>query len=152
MFCYTRKQPIATGVWHALGMYENLPINEVLASNLAFYMAETGIVSQPALAARSGISQRTISNYLHPTRRAAGSRGKPGSAKLTELERIAKALGVEVWQLLRPGSPQELRAWGQLEEAFKQLAMPPSAQPQPPTSIQLHENGPAAGRASRVTT
>lgn len=133
-------------------MRERLPINEVLAANLAFYMAETGIHTQPALALRSGVSQRTISNYLNPTKRAAGTRGKPGSAKLTELDRIARALGVEVWQLLRSGTPHELRAWGQLEQAFREFSIGRAAVSAAPQSMALHEESAETGHATRLTT
>ena len=151
MFCYVRKQPIAKEIAHAVGMREKLPINEVLAANLAFYMAAAGIDTQPALAARSKVSQRTISNYLNPTRRAAAASGKAGSAKLTEIERIASALGVEVWQLLRQGTPAEMRAWGQVEAAFRELAGGAQASRQP-ASLTLHDSGSKDNYSTRVTT
>lgn len=49
---------------------------------------------------RSG--QTTISLYLSPDRRKPGKDGKAGSAKLTEVEMLARALEVEPWELLRP--------------------------------------------------
>ena len=63
------------------------PINDVLADNLRHFMAKsTELQTQAALAARSGVAQRTISNYLNPDRRSAGSSGKAASAKLTEID------------------------------------------------------------------
>jgi hypothetical protein len=46
--------------------------------------------------------QTTISLYLSPDRRKPGKDGKAGSAKLTEVEMLARALEVEPWELLRP--------------------------------------------------
>ncbi|WP_087864368.1 helix-turn-helix domain-containing protein [Comamonas thiooxydans] len=55
-----------------------------------------------ALAQKSGVAQTTISNYLNPGRRGTGKSGKAASAKLTELELLAEALGVEAWTLIQP--------------------------------------------------
>ena len=95
-------------------------MNDVLATNLARFMAAQGH-TQSSLAKRSGVAQRTIGNYLQPNAREVGSRGKPGSAKLTELAMIAAALQVATWQLLVPEiDPQhlpELRQPGDVGEA-----------------------------------
>jgi hypothetical protein len=79
------------------------PINQVLAGNLAHYMRLREFASQPALAAASHVAQRTISNYLRPDLRQESKSGKEPSAKLTELEKIASALKIDVWQLLVDG-------------------------------------------------
>ena len=66
-----------------------LPINDVLAVNLKHFMELRGF-SRTALANKVGLAPRTIGNYLNPALRQAESKsGKPPSAKLTELEKIA---------------------------------------------------------------
>lgn len=77
------------------------PINQVLAFNLAEYMQERGL-KQLALAKKSGVDQKTISNYLTPENRTVGKSGKPPSAKLAEVEKIAEALGIDAWELISP--------------------------------------------------
>ncbi len=79
------------------------PINETLAENIAHWMAMTPeLGTQAKLAAKCGVDQKTISNYLNPQQRSVGSTGRPGSAKLGEVEKIAGAFGLEVWELLKP--------------------------------------------------
>lgn len=104
-----------------------LDINQVLADNLRHYMDKQNL-KQDALASRCGVSQRTISNYLNPGRRNAGSSGKPGSAKLTELQMLADGLGVKAWELVRQYEPGEREARQALESVYLQLrasAAPP---------------------------
>lgn len=81
-------------------MYKS-PLNHALAENLAYHMAKRGL-KQMALAKLCGVGQTTISLYLNPERRNLGREGKAGSAKLTEVERLATALGLEPWVLLCP--------------------------------------------------
>lgn len=101
------------------------PLNQALADNLAFQMAKRGW-KQDAMASKSGIGQTTVSLYLDPARRKPGKDGKPGSAKLTEVEMLATALGVEPWELLRPTSETERAVYAKLEEAFRLLRAKPS--------------------------
>lgn len=78
-------------------------INEVLAENMADLMARTPDLStQARLASKSGVDQKTISNYLNPGQRLENKSGRPGSAKLAEVEKIAAAFGLETWELLKP--------------------------------------------------
>jgi len=76
-------------------------LNQILADNLALHMEKKGL-KQMALAKKCGVGQTTISLYLSPDRRKPGKDGKAGSAKLTEVEMLARALEVEPWELLRP--------------------------------------------------
>jgi transcriptional regulator with XRE-family HTH domain len=96
-------------------------VNAVLAENLRYWMGEAGIGSQAQLAEKSGVSQRTISNYLNPDNRQEGATGKEPSAKLTELQKIADALGVGVWELVRPMTPRERKFYSQVEKAYADL-------------------------------
>lgn len=96
-------------------------INQVVAENLAHWISERGM-KQTALAAKAGVSQKTISNYLNPKQRAEGATGKEPSAKLSELARIADALGVEVWQLTRPAADELDRVmYEAIEQAMVKL-------------------------------
>lgn len=78
-----------------------LSANDILAANLHALMKKQGVV-QTVLAQRSGVAQTTISLYLSPERRQPSKTGKLPSAKLTEIEALATALGVTVGQILTP--------------------------------------------------
>lgn len=99
---------------------QRMPINQALAENLAHYMKKRGLV-QAALASKCGVGQTTISLYLHPERRKPGKDGKPGSAKLTEVEMLADVLEVDPWELIRPMSTTQRVAYEQIEAAYKAL-------------------------------
>lgn len=125
-------QPIS-GTLADICWMKKKPINDVLAVNLKHFMTEKGF-SQSSLAAKSGVAQRTIGNYLNAELRYAevSKTGKPPSAKLAEVERIADGLGVEVWELLRPISPAERGFYKQIEESFERLRKiaPPAPAPE----------------------
>lgn len=122
--CRSRKQHITSHSGHASNMVplqKQKSINQVVAENLAYWVEQRGF-TQVALAAKAGVSQKTVSNYLNPQQRTEGATGKEPSAKLSELARIADALGVEVWQLTRPADDDEERAMFQsLEEMMDKL-------------------------------
>lgn len=107
--------------WLTLHVMAPTPINEVLAENLNHYMREMKL-TQMAVASKAQISQRTVGNYLNPKLRADTNGGKAPSAKLTELEKIASVLQVEVWQLLRPVKASERELYKQIDESFRKLA------------------------------
>ena len=69
-----------------------MPINEVLAVNLAYFMAEQGH-TQASLARKVGVAQRTIGYFLKPELRQESKSGKAPSAKLTEVERERNVSG-----------------------------------------------------------
>lgn len=105
---------------HDTARVSKTPINQVLAENLAHFMEERGL-NQVALSRKSGVSQRSISNYLNPDARAAGKSGKAPSAKLSEVELIAASLDIEAWQLLRKMTDTERVLYSSVERAFKEL-------------------------------
>lgn len=119
-FCYSSKQHFASHC-HDTAWMSKRNINDVLADNLAYFM-EQRKVTQNALAQQSGIGQTTISLYLHPHRRQPGKSGKIPSAKLTEVESLAAALGVEPWKLIRPMTAQQRAAYEKIEQAFLAIA------------------------------
>lgn len=105
------------------------PLNLALADNLSYLMERKGL-KQMALAKKCGVAQTTISNYLHPERRKPGKDGKPGSAKLTEVEMLASALNVEPWELVRPMTGQQREVYEKIEAAYRALhTQNPSATP-----------------------
>jgi transcriptional regulator with XRE-family HTH domain len=105
---------------HPRRMTEGDSINRVLARNLAYWMSEAKL-TQSALAEKAGVDQKTISNYLRPEQRAGGSRGKEPSAKLTELAKIADALKIGTWQLLRDLSETERKFYAQIEVSYAKM-------------------------------
>lgn len=119
-------------------------INEVLAENLRHFMDEKK-VSQAVLAMKAGIGQTTVSLYLNPKRRAAGKSGKEPSAKLAEVQRLADALTVELWELLRPLTPTQRQFYRSVEavvrETTKAAARIDQAAPAAPSRKR---QGPAA--------
>lgn len=94
--------------------------NQTLADNLRALMEEAGL-KQKGLEARCGVKQTTISLYLRPEDRTAGKDGKAGSAKLTEVEQIAQAFGLQAWELLRPQGAGGIRAENEFERQLLDL-------------------------------
>lgn len=82
-------------------------INATLALNLRRVIALRG-VTQKQLEAKSGIAQSTISLYVNPMQRQRGASGKEPSAKIAEVSKLADALGVEAWELLRPAHESDV--------------------------------------------
>lgn len=118
-FCYSIKQHFASYGRQTQNMSKR-SINEVLAENLKHYM-DAQKLKQTALGKRADMAQTTISLYLDPSRRVPSKSGKVPSANLGDVERLATALGVEVWELLRPLSGPEREAYDKIANAFKAL-------------------------------
>ena len=69
------------------------PLLKTLAANLAALMqASSEMPSQSAVAKRAGMDQRTVGRILN----------EEHSPTITQLERLARAFGLEPWQLLVP--------------------------------------------------
>lgn len=77
---------------------------EIFAANLARLMRERNaeFPSQASLAAPAGVNQRTISRCLEPELWPIKRTSR--APTLTSVDRIAKALRVNAWELLRPHS------------------------------------------------
>ena len=100
-FCVTRKQPFANQVTQSIAM-PHPSLTQILADRLNELVVASGL-SNLALGRKAGVAANTIGNY----RNAAGeftSTGKPRSARLAEVERIADALGVPPLYLLTVGN------------------------------------------------
>ena len=71
-------------------------LKDVLAVNLSKAMElSPDLKSQNALARRAKVAQTTIGNYLSP-------KSYKGSPRLVKIEKLAKAFGLETWQLIHP--------------------------------------------------
>ncbi len=96
---------------------------EILAKNLARLLAIGGTFglpeSQAELARRSGVAQKTISNWLDPTRGV--------TPVLDKLEMVATVYRLEVWQLLVPDLPDDMLLLGHLKRLvanYRQIRNP----------------------------
>lgn len=104
------------------------PITRILADNLKRLMDEHPDVrgNQSALARRSKVPQTVIGYMLSPNKRAPTQKGL-SSPKLDSIDRVARALGVQTWQLIypdptaRPVSVEEIRLWQKIETDFQAL-------------------------------
>jgi transcriptional regulator with XRE-family HTH domain len=76
--------------------------------------------SQPSLAKKSGVSQRTVSNLLNPDRHEMWP-------QLDSLQLIANCFGLETWRILHPTlgdkelSAKEIQMYRRWKEEIKQL-------------------------------
>lgn len=101
--CIERKQHIATPAAHHQTMAKS--VNQIVSESVRFFMGER--FSQKTLAQKANVAPNTVKNVLFPDKRQLGARGKEPSVKLTELDMIARALGVEVVDLLVDVSDEE---------------------------------------------
>lgn len=113
------KQQITRRMGNAHPMPEKT-ISHIVATNLSYWMAQAEM-TQTALAAKAGVSQKTISNYLNPDQRVESASGKMPSPKLEELDNIARALAIPLWQLVRQMSERERRLYEHIERAYSEL-------------------------------
>jgi transcriptional regulator with XRE-family HTH domain len=86
-------------------------INQVLAKNLKEAMERKfdGEVNQSELARQSGVSQKTISNILSTLRPELADLNVAPSPTVTKLSLLAKALDMDLWELLHP-EPTKVKA------------------------------------------
>lgn len=94
-------------------------LREILARNLQTLMSKSADMrSQTALAKRAAIAQKTVSNYLSPA-------SYVGAPSLDKVEALARAFGIETWQLLHPTlgdkviTAAELALYEKLREQIK---------------------------------
>lgn len=81
------------------------PINDVVAEALRFFMG--GRWTNVGLAKAAGVAEGTIRNVLNPDKREPGKSGKEPPVKVTELAKIAAAIGVEVADLVTDATQEE---------------------------------------------
>lgn len=125
MFCYHAKQHIADADQETDEM-RKMSSSEVLAGNLRAWMAARDL-KQTDLAQKSGVAQTTISLYLRPAARKDTHGSKDPSPKLSHVEALADALGVDAWELLRPQTSERIELLARLEQAIALFAPQASA-------------------------
>lgn len=133
MFCYSCKQHIARPQDESLEVDKQRSITEILAANLRHFMQQKGL-KQAALATRSGMGQTTISLYLNPENRASTSSGVAAAPTLARVQSLADALGVELWELLRPLTQNQRDLLRSVEAVVAEHAGPvtaPQTEPKP---------------------
>ena len=110
---------------------EQKDLSAVVAANVKTLMAAKNL-NQTELAKRSGVSQKTISNI---TSADADSSTRPKSSTIEILELVAKGLEVAPWKLLMDVTPEQRKAWDQIEQAYQAIQPAPSPAPQPPQKV-----------------
>lgn len=102
---------------------------QILAENLNRLMATSkGLRTQKQVEKASGVAQTSVSLMLRPQARLPTKSGKAPSPKLSEVENIAAAFGMEAWQLL-------------IDPATLSETVTRALTSQAVTDERLHENG-----------
>lgn len=95
---------------------------ETIATNLRMLMRNSDPpLSQHELAKKAGVSQKSVSNMLDPSR--------PGvsAGTLDKLERVAGAFGLTAWHLLIPTLPQDIRECHRIGELVADYIVTPQS-------------------------
>ena len=97
-------------------------LREILSNNLKILMAlSADCKSQSALAKRSQVAQTTIGNYIN--------QNYPGYPNLEKVEMLAKAFGLEAWNLIHHTmgnteiSANEVALYRRMRSTFKELGV-----------------------------
>jgi transcriptional regulator with XRE-family HTH domain len=90
--------------------FTKLTTTEAVAKNLARLMEIRGF-TQPQLAKKAGVAQRTISNILN-------TRNEPGIEKINK---IARVFGLQGWQLQMPNVPEDMLTDGRMTRVIDAL-------------------------------
>lgn len=100
---------------------------QALSANLRKAMsAHKQLNSAAALGARCGVAATSIGYMLSPKRRAPTKKGA-SSPTLANIEKVARALGMQAWQLIYPDpenmpvSTREQQLHAELEKNFREL-------------------------------
>lgn len=113
-------------------------LSAIVARNVRAIIAAKSL-TQADVANKGSISQKTVSNIV------AGdddSETRPSSTTLEKLEAVARALEIEPWKLLMNLTPDERRAWDQIEQAY--WAIQPKS-PKPLLTITTRQPSKANG-------
>lgn len=95
---------------------------ETIAANLRMLMEQSSPpLSQHELARKAGVSQKSISNMLDPSR--------PGvsAGTLDKLDRVAAAFGLTSWHLLVPTLPDDIRECHRIGELVADYIVTPQS-------------------------
>jgi transcriptional regulator with XRE-family HTH domain len=90
--------------------YNKLTTTEAVAKNLRRLM-DAHKMTQPTLAKKAGVAQRTISNILNAT-------NEPGIEKINK---IARVFGLHGWQLQMPNLPDDMLTDGRVTRVIDAL-------------------------------
>lgn len=113
-------------------------INTIVAHNLRFFMGREGsrLNNPTVLGKAAGVAANTVTNMLKPEKRTTTSKKPVGYPNLDNLVKVAKALNVQVWELLHPDIVRSLRErefYLRIERDFRSLpSSGASAAPQAP--------------------
>lgn len=125
------------------------PVNQVLSEALNFFMEPYW--SNVSLARASGVAEGTIRNYRSAERAGTSKSGKAPSAKLTELEKVSTAMGLQVADLV---TEMSVEARGALyrkraAECYERTgSLPPWAPSAPPPGGEASTQAAPRKRAS----
>lgn len=120
---YMGKRGKRKPVFVIQGDPENLPAVWILAKNLddAMQVANGGEgISQNALSKIAKVAQTSIGYMLKPNSRPQGDKSKSSSPTIDKIERVARALNLEAWQLLHP-NPAEAPLSARQRRLFEDL-------------------------------
>lgn len=85
-------------------------LRRILAYNMRYFMsmkkAECGNANR--LAEKAALAPNTVRNFLDPVRRTVTSNKPEGYPQLDKVEKIAKALGCQVYELFLPNIEKHL--------------------------------------------
>lgn len=111
-----------------LSMLKLPPITQILAANLRDAIDRAGkYTTLKQLADAAGVSATSIGYMLKPDTRAPSKSGRAPAPTLTQIEAVAKALGVQTWQLIYPNpellprQEAEIMLWDAMEESMRQM-------------------------------
>ena len=92
-------------------MRNTLSLPEILSKNLRFFMKAEGCLypNANALGKAADVAANTVRNMLDPEKRTVTAEKPLGYPTLDNLEKIAKKLNLEVWELLHPDIEQSIR-------------------------------------------
>lgn len=78
-------------------------LSQIVAKNLAYFMDRSaGLKTANALAVKAKVAPNSVRNLLDPKKRTVTADKPDGVPQLDTINKVAEALGVEVWKLLHP--------------------------------------------------
>lgn len=107
-----------------LNMDKEKTLAEILAKNLAFFMAKEGCLygNANSLGEAAKVSPGSVRNLLDPKKRTVTLKKPEGFPQLDTVAKLAQKLNVEVWELFHPDIKKSLREramYAQIESSFK---------------------------------
>lgn len=88
-------------------MNKRIETAESLISNLR-YLMDINNMSETQLAKKSGVSQKAVNKIMN----------RVSSPQLDTLDKIAAVFGLNLWHLIMPGLPDELKSGNSIEKLY----------------------------------